>query len=357
MSIYHHADENMIAELSVNNLRCFESISYQLHPKLNLFYGNNGAGKTSVLEAIYMLSSGHSFRTRETRSLINREQDRVTVFCRLQSGDSIGLEKSRQAKTRVKVNGNYCASSSQLAEMLAVQVIYQNIFQIIDAGPAVRRTILDWGLFHVKQNYFEHWKNYQRALRQRNALLRQRVSTQQIQVWDKPLAQYGESLHQMRFEYFDQLKQSFIEILPQLLSLDADIEYYCGWRNKGDTCLLSHCISANFENDCLRQYTQLGPHQADIKIQLKGRLAKNVVSRGQQKMLLIALKLAQLKLVNKPVMILIDDFNSELDKQACQRLADYLLKLDNQLIITTIDKECLTYFTNHPHKMFHVKPE
>lgn len=345
----------MIKTITISNLRNITHSQYDLHPQLNLITGDNGAGKTSILEAIYMLSSGHSFRTRETQVLINHQQESVTVFCRLLSGDSIGLEKNRQAKTRVKLNSAFCRSSSQLAEILPVQVIYQDIFQIIDAGPTHRRHIIDWGLFHVKHDYFPLWSNYNRVLKQRNSLLRRKASRDEIKIWDSSLASYGKAITEMRLEYLSKLKSQFNTVLSQLTNIDCQIEFYQGWDKKGLGISLEQCFQQSLEKDFLRQYTQYGPHQADIIIQLDEKKAKNIVSRGQQKLILIALKLAQLQLLNKPTVVLMDDYSAELDNTSRQRLADVLLQLNSQLIITAIEPSNLTAFDNTPHKKFHVE--
>lgn len=335
MSIYHHANEDMITQLVITHLRSIQQASFEFDPQFNLFIGSNGVGKTTVLEAIYLLSCGHSFRTRENHALINHEAERATVFTRLSSGDSIGLEKNRQAKTRVKVNGAYCRSGSQLAQLLPVQVIYQDIFQILDAGPAHRRSILDWGMFHVKHEYFDVWLSYQRALKQRNALLRKKIDANHA--WDRQLIQYGEALTLMRLDYFSQLKLEFERCLQELISIDATIEFYQGWDKKQQGISLGRCFAEAYEKDLYRQYTQFGPHQADIIIRIKENKAKNLVSRGQQKLILIALKLAQIKLLNQKTVLLVDDFASELDGVNQQKLMSFIGKLNSQLFITSIE--------------------
>ncbi len=330
-----------ISELTIHCLRNIFSARLRLHPHYNLFYGPNGSGKTSFLEAIYLLSTGHSFRTREISPLVTHGKPSLTVFARTSADETISIQKSLSGPTQVKLNGQSCFSSSELAHVLPCQVFYPDIFQIIDAGPAVRRTLLDWGLFHVEHSYHAVWKDYRLVLKQRNALLRQKASQQQFYPWDRQLVDLADALDRMRARYFSQWSARFLPILEKLTDVPCGIRYYKGWDRKDSGKSLADCLREQFTNDMHRQYTHVGAHHADIFFDLSSKKAKLLLSRGQQKIVLIALKLAQASLVEKECVFLFDDIAAELDSQHLTRLIKYLHNLKGQVFITTMDDAAL----------------
>lgn len=326
-----------LTELNIHNLRNIESARLSLHPQYNLFYGANGSGKTSLLEAIYLLSSGHSFRTREISPLVSDGGSSLTVFARTSTDESISIQKSLTGPTQVKLNMQSCYSSSELAHFLPCQVFYQDIFQIIDAGPSVRRTLLDWGLFHVEQSYHSTWKSYRAVLKQRNALLRQKAAPGAFVPWDKQLDALGNELHRMRSSYFSELAQCFQDFLQRLTDVPCSISYYKGWDRKEAGKDLATTLAEQLPNDLQRQYTHSGAHQADIIFDLSAKKAKLLLSRGQQKIILIALKLAQASLIPNNCIYLLDDIAAELDAKHLSRLIECLGTIKGQFFLTAID--------------------
>ncbi len=345
-----------IHELQVHHLRCITSARFQFHPRCNLFYGANGSGKTSLLEAIYVLSSGHSFRTREISPLVTFDADALTVFARTISDETVSIQKSLSGPTVVKLNGQSCYNSSELARFLPCQVFYQDIFQIIDAGPSVRRTLLDWGLFHVEQSYHSLWKNYRMVLKQRNALLRQRANRTHFIPWDKQLVELGHQLDEMRASYFKKWEALFHKILPQLTDIPCQISYFKGWDKKGVGKSLEDVLDEQFDSDLQRQFTHSGAHQADVYFDLSTKKAKLLLSRGQQKIVLIALKLAQADLVKKERIYLLDDMAAELDAEHLHRLIKRLAVVDGQLFVTAMDEKIVQAFDKHVDMKPHLFP-
>lgn len=222
----------ILSELKIHHLRNLSSVHLDLSPRFNFIFGANGSGKTSILEALYLLSCGHSFRSREISPIISYEQPSLTVFARAQQQETISIQKSYSQPTQIKLNNQFCSTTSQLAYALPCQVFYSDIFQIIDAGPSVRRSLLDWGLFHVKHNYLSIWKEYKRVLKQRNALLRQQAPYDHFIPWDNLLSQFANQLHLLREEYFAQWSCAFTNVLQELSPLDCTISYYKGWDKK-----------------------------------------------------------------------------------------------------------------------------
>src|SRR3954470_1261896 len=163
-----------LAELRIENLRCIESASFEFSPELNLIAGENGAGKTSVLEAIFLLGRGRSFRTRSSERLIRHQQPRLTVFGRTDDAPvrQAGVEIAADGGTRARINGEAAGSLLELSGVFPVQAIDPEIHKLVDQGAERRRRWLDWFVFHVEPTFAAHWSRYNRALKQRNAALR-----------------------------------------------------------------------------------------------------------------------------------------------------------------------------------------
>ncbi|HHF7375369.1 DNA replication/repair protein RecF [Legionella bozemanae] len=325
----------ILSELKIHHLRNISSVHLGLSPRFNFIFGPNGSGKTSILEGLYLLSCGHSFRSREISPIISYEQPSLTVFARSQLEETISIQKSYSEPTQIKLNNQFCSTTSQLAYALPCQIFYADIFQIIDAGPSERRSLLDWGLFHVKHNYHALWKEYRRVLKQRNALLKQHASHVQFIPWDKQLSQLATQLHLLREEYFKQWEQMFITVLSELSHLDCKITYYKGWDKKNSGKELEDILSECFTSDLQKTYTQFGAHQADIVIEINQNKAKQILSRGQQKIILISLRLAQANLLQQDCLYLIDDLPAELDEEHQIKLMEYLAKRKGQYVITS----------------------
>lgn len=328
----------ILNHLKIHHLRNIISAELFLNARFNFIYGANGSGKTSILESLYLLSCAHSFRSREIIPIVTRNKDALAVFARTTDQSTIAIQKSIAGSTQIKLNNQFCTSTSQLAYALPCQIIYADIFQIIDAGPTVRRSLLDWGLFHVKPNFLLLWKEYKRVLKQRNALLRTEKSYTNFIPWDKQLDELACHIHQLRQDYFADLTVVFHLILKKLTDLECDIDYYKGWDKKNTKQSLLDTLVDNFDSDRKRQYTQSGVHQADILISSNTQKAKQVLSRGQQKIILMALKLAQGYLIDSDCLYLIDDLSAELDKNHQIKLFNYLETIRGQFVISNIDE-------------------
>lgn len=348
----------ILSELKIHHLRNILFSSLRLNSRFNFIFGGNGSGKTSLLEAFYLLSCGHSFRTREISPIISHQERIMTVFGRGADQETISIQKSYLTPTQIKLNNQFCSYTSQLAYALPCQVFYSDIFQIIDSASSTRRNLLDWGLFHVKHDYFSLWKEYKKILKQRNALLKKQVSYNQFIPWDKQMSDFAKKLHQLREEYFSSWEKEFLNVLQQLGEFNCKITYYKGWDKKDTGKELDQILMEHFVHDKQKLYTQYGPHQADIIIEAHHGKAKHYLSRGQQKIILIALKLAQGNLITQDCLYLIDDLDAELDWTYQERIMSYLQKRKGQYVITSNSNfnhlisnltydECLFYHINN----------
>lgn len=326
-----------IEQLHLHNLRCFQQQRFHFDAKHNFICADNGKGKTSLLEAIYLLSCGHSFRTRETPPLIHHGADAFTLYARLADGNQISLQKSLLKDNIIKVNDAPCLRTSDLAYYLPCQIYYQDIFAILDAGPLIRRSLLDWGVFHVEHSYHQGLKEYRYNLKNRNALLKQKREKSEFTPWNQTMDRLAEQLHQQRRTYIEKLNVVLQSVLAELVDFNCSISYEKGWDRRKENISYAEQLEQDFARDLLKGYTHSGIQQADLTFKVEGNiLAKKTLSRGQQKMLLLATKIAQTLCLEKPCVHLFDDVFAEVDAKHSKKIIEYILGLDGQVFISLL---------------------
>lgn len=345
----------ILSDFKIHALRNILSVNLTLNSKFNFITGPNGSGKTSLLEALYLLSCGHSFRSREISPIISHGQTQLTVYAKSDREDSISIQKSHSDPTQIKLNNQFCSTTSQLAYALPCQIFYSDIFQIIDAGPSVRRSVLDWGLFHVKHNYLSLWKEYKRVLKQRNFLLKKHYSYDHFIPWDIQLSTLSDQMDALRIDYFKQWSSIFNRVLLNLTDVHCELHYYKGWDRKNTGRSLQEILVDSFDSDTQKLYTQYGAHQADILIETDKSKAKQYLSRGQQKIILIALKLAQGEMLEQDCLYLFDDLTAEIDDFHLNKLLEYLACQKGQFVITSLTPiNAINYLSNQNHSIFYI---
>lgn len=350
----------MLQRLNIAGVRNLQSCSLSLS-RLNLFYGLNGSGKSSLLEAVHLLALGRSFRTTQMRKVIQDGQTGCTVFARLGSGQQLGVNKDVEGNQLLKRNGSAVNNMAELAYDLPVQLIHPESMELIDGGSKARRQLLDWLVFHVEPSFWVVWQRYQRALQQRNALLKQslRVDEHEWSIWEQELASQAALLNKMRLDVF-QVWLKFVQSSVSLLlpAVAVTVDYQSGYDDSGDFYLQ---IKELRSKDVLRGYTQVGPHRADLRLKTDQGLVEAVLSRGQKKLLVCALKLAQvefLKAHGKSCVVLLDDLASELDVLARLRLLEHLQRLGAQVLMTAVEAETvwpMLYELDSEARLFHVE--
>jgi len=331
-----------LTRLLISNFRNISQADLALDTGVNLFCGANGSGKTSILEAVHMLATGRSFRSRQHKSVIQYESRGLTVFSQLDSGYTLGVERLSDGSGRVRINQTAAESSSQLASCLPLQLINSESFSALDGGPSVRRRLLDWTVFHVEHIFAQEWKNYQIALRQRNALLRRgKIDADVIGAWEERLAVSGEKVDTLRRASFIEMQAAVLALLaelPESLLGRVDISYRRGWRKE---LALREALRESREGDLSQGHTRTGPHRADVRFTVAGEPAHNILSRGQQKMLVCAMRTAMAQLVcrhrEKPV-FLVDDLPAELDENNQQVFAHWVSRCASQVLVTGIEE-------------------
>ena len=396
--------------LTVDDLRCIEHAELHLHPGHNLIWGGNGSGKTSLLESIFLLGRGRSFRTRNSERLIRHGRDRLVVFGRTgttapsefrddsdrkghsvggaredtttppnfpqtptsdgtatidaagqvslaspspgTSGQALGVQVSRTDGTTARISGTTARSLTELTQAFPVQIIDPGVHKLVEEGAHRRRRWMDWAVFHVEHQFGDWWLRYTRILKQRNAALRTQPA--QVTAWDTELARVGELIAESRRRFVENLLPFWRESVLALSGLEPELHYFKGWAQDVS---LAEALATSKTRDESKRLTHPGPHRADVIIRMSGRPAREVLSRGQQKLVAVAMTLAQLNLLQQATettpTLLLDDPAAELDGKHLSRFIEQVMRLRSQLVLTSLHSESHLFGT--PNRVFHVE--
>lgn len=345
----------LLQELRLDNFRCFPTAALHPEPATNLIIGENASGKTSLLEAVYFLGRGTSFRASRTTPLVRHGAGSASVFG---IADFVGNPhrvgvQATGASVEIRIDGQPRGSRADLAEVLAVQLLDPMAHELIQGAPEGRRRFLDWGVFHVEHEFLPVWQRYRRALQQRNAALRSGQRSAAM-AWDEQLLQCGQQVDQARQRFLAALEPLVQESAGRLLGHRVSMDYWPGWARDGS---FAESLARNLEADLNLGVTGSGPHRADLRITVDDRKARDSVSRGQEKLLVAALTVAQGKLVaaarGDRVILLVDEPAADLDRHHLARLITELEQSGAQLFITCLEEGVLPLLA--PATMFHVK--
>lgn len=354
-----------IRRLQVQNVRNLEQVALASLQPVNVVYGANGSGKTSLLEAVHLLLVGRPFRGTQLRPVIREGSDQCVVFTELVDGEtchSLGVRRTKSDKPLIKYDGERLKSLAELVRLAPLQVLNGDAFTLLTGGPGERREFMDWGLFHVEQEFYPTWQRARRALHQRNALIRHgKIDRPQLLLWSREYARYGEVLDSWRQDYIAALAPLFRETLAELnpaVTERISIVYARGWARDA---ALEALLVESIEHDLQQGYTRVGPHRADVRVQVGTGNAAEMLSRGQLKLVVASLRIAQAKLLlqraGQRCLFLIDDLPAELDRGHRRRLCQVVQSLETQVLVTCIDKNELEDCWPAPEQvaMFHVE--
>jgi len=349
-----------LKQLTIRDFRNIASAELDFSPQLNLITGRNGAGKTSLLEAVHFLGRAQSFRSPHPSSVIRAGAESLLVTGQVidQFGVAIPVGVQREKSTlRVRMAGRTIQHLAELIASFPFQLLTPDSHQFIEGGPRHRRRFLDWGVFHVEPTFFPVWQRYSRALRQRNAALRSKSSSLEITMWDNELVSSSMLLDQQRREYIDHLLAALSHYVPDLLEIgEVQWDYRPGWPRKFQ---YAEALNESLEGDRRQGFTRIGPHRADFIPLLEGQPAQERISRGQQKQLVAALMLAQARVYQdkkaQPCIFLIDDLASELDSARRTYVLQHLYQLGTQVFLTAIDVDSIDHKIWPQRRQFHVE--
>ncbi|MBE0405706.1 DNA replication/repair protein RecF [Psychrobacter sp. AOP22-C1-22] len=396
----------MIERLQISHLRNLTYVNLS-SAACNVIIGANGSGKTSLLEAIFLLSRGKSFRHSQPKRYVQHHQPAAIVYAKLIDGSTLAIQKQIDATTILRLNQTTVYNQSILTEQLPTLLIDPSTMDMLEQGSASRRQLLDWLVFHMKQGFHPQWVAYQRLLKQRNSLLKKTRHLTQVQLaelksWDRGLSNHAALIHHYRERIFTEWQPYFSESIVQLLPAYAEqlsLSYNAGYDTN---VALDVQLNERLEQDLQLGYTRIGNHRADVhvhwrsneavdmsrehtqtsaplknevstKLPILKEQAANVLSRGEKKLLITALRLSQLplllnaesdtglpsndsKLKATPV-VLLDDITAELDGRAIQILLSALARLPCQVFMTSLTDDIVPLVQQlwSEPKVFHVK--
>lgn len=359
-----------VNKLITQNFRNLDGVLIDFHPKLNFFVGDNGSGKSSLLEAIFFLGHGKSFRTSKVNSLACHETQNFVVSVKDSNDRQLGLSRDiSTGLTNIKIDGERYSKLSVLAKNIAIQIVTPESFKLFFGGPKERRRFVDLGMFHVKHEFSTLWKTFNRVLKQRNACIRSIDKFSDIDnnsmltYWTEQFCQLSIEVTVLRASYVSDIISElnyWLAILLPDLSERVTVQYLQGWSKK---MALVDVLSSNQYREISFGYSLYGAHKFDVKFLLDKKAIETELSRGQQKLFLLALTFAQASFIArvkvvKPI-LLIDDIGAELDLNSRSALSKAINKLDCQVIITAIESSVLQPFfgpcDDRKYSMFHVK--
>lgn len=357
----------ILHRIHISNFRNLVPQSVDLHSisgrpaSIVCIAGDNGSGKSSFLEAIYYASCLKSFRTVQNDQLIGHGKDyfNISIFGESSVNSdifTIGTGKTRESSPVIKIDGEHVSRAADLAKRMPIVFLGPESFNLISGAPAIRRSFLDFGLFHVKQSYQDDWLNWRRCLFQRNALLRrfkseQKPDLKELDSWDHQFSNFSEGITRDRTEFVEKLQSSTklnrdvtdnlgSAITGSFNEFDISFWFNPGYSTKGG---LQQQLLESRARDIKYGYTTIGPQKADLVIKSGDYAARDILSRGQQKRAIIDLSLSQLEIVkslrDELCVVLLDDLGSELDISRQKLLLRSLINGGYQVIFTMLSAE------------------
>lgn len=336
-----------LKKIVINNFRNIKQQSFEFSEEINIICGENGSGKTSLLETIYYLSHLKSFRSHLYKQLVQYEQSAFTLYAIFQDAqnqeNTLGIEKTLQGEQRVKCSFTDTNTSADLVKALPISLIEPESFSLLTDGPRQRRAFIDWGLFYTEPLFFSLWQKYQRVLKQRNELLRTIHNIEElrsaVQIWDHMLVDLAYQLNDHRQNYVNQILNILQNLAaPYLAVHEVNYRYYPGWNAEEN---LAQLLKSSLESDQRVRFTAYGSHRADLKFMMHRRSAIDYLSRGQQKLFICLLKCSQIiyleQQAKQSVFLLIDDLGSELDAENFKNIFNlFKQKTKSQIFLTSL---------------------
>ena len=333
----------MLSSLSINQLRNFEFLELSLAPGMTVFTGANGAGKTTILDAVHFISTGRPFSTTNIKSIIQSTKDECMVVGEVRKGDTskiVGVSRNRRGAGQAKIAGSHVRSLSELAIELPCVLLTASVLSALWEGPEARRKVVDQLMFHVEQQRFTfHANNYARAIKQRNAALRRGI-LEAGDSWLEAIVESGEAVTTMRCDGVEALAIELRLLLDEMNVFlpEWQLTFQQGWT---DGKSLEQALFSAKDKDTQRGFTSVGPHRADLVVSTVHGLASDAFSRGQMKVFMAALKLAQGRLQcrrsDTAPIFLVDDVAAELDDTHAEAVFRVLDEGQQQVLATMVD--------------------
>lgn len=364
----------IIESLKVELFRHLKPFTYTFSPNFNLISGANASGKTSLLEAIYFLSTLRSFRTHNPRELIEKESDYFRLFAKVKDDASqrtsqLGIERGKK-DFQIRKDFHTVHKRSELARLLPVLFMGPETGQTLIESPRYRRQFLDWGLFQNYPHFHPLWLRYERALKQRNAALKQKLSPRVLRGIEEEMAVAGAILSVEREVFLNSWMASALPLLrlllPELKGWEVNYQFGFSLRSEENPTAsleqeerisqtklkLKQALENTQARDLAVGYTRVGPHRGDFSIKVEEREAAKFLSRGQTKLLAMGLMLAQIQvfreITGQSTILLLDDLTAELDLNKRALLMTHLLAQNTQIFVTVLERSEFPELANLP---------
>jgi DNA replication and repair protein RecF len=351
-----------LTNLKLHNFRNYEDVNLEFTEQFNVFIGENAQGKTNLLESIYALGVTKSHRTNKYQQLIRFDTDASLIQGTVEkSTTTTELELDLSAKGRkTKVDHLPTRKISDYFGNLNVVLFSPEDLYLIKGGPKLRRDFLDIELGQINKIYLYELMEYQKVLASRNAYLKQIINYADIdevylEVIDEQLAKLGKQVVDLRIQFLARLEETLQKIYQNIAHKDEKIEVSYLTDIKDDYAAQ---LKANRRQDFIKGSTQIGPHRDDLIFKINGKDVKNFGSQGQQRTVILSLKIAEIQLffeeTNEYPLLLLDDVLSELDQQRQEHIFN-AIKDDVQTFITTTDLGILKDKLNKKYEVFEIQ--
>ncbi len=327
-----------LKKLSLFNFRCFAQAEFRFDAQLTWIQGANGTGKSALLEAIYLLSRGKSFRTPHLEDVHHQGQAHTAIAAYIEPLGQLGWGQHKKT-TQLKINQALAGNQNQISRLFPLLLIAPDQNRWLIGQPQARRSLLDWSLYYLNPDFYPQWHSYRKALAQRNQALKAKWPLDALSAWDESLIQSAQAITQMRHHQSQQLEKTLQQLgmlWDEPLLKNIHLSYEPGWAHKYH---YEEALAASLSQDQLKGYTHVGPHRGDLQIYIEDISWHKRLSRGQQKRLSTSLYLAQAHAFadDRKPLILIDDFGAELDKDNQQKLHQWLQAYPGQSLLTTLN--------------------
>jgi DNA replication and repair protein RecF len=352
-----------LTTLATRNFRNLSDRQWEFHPTANVIVGDNGQGKTNLIEAVYVLATTKSFRTARVANVVRLGESNMFVQGSVEHESvsrtlSIGIQGGDERRRELLVNGQKLALGDYLR---TVQLLAYSSSQIelLRGGPEWRRRFLDRGVASIRPGHLAELSRYSRVVKQRNALLESvatgRAKAALLEAWDEELIQASQSIIAARREYVEKLEGAYRDVVAAHRYHVTDLVVRYEPSLSGEAAADRALLSANRGRDLRLRHTTAGPHRDEITISSRGRAAAEILSSGEQKMTVLFLSLACLEIFREkfdyaPVFLL-DDIDAELDLGILQRLVAYLVQT-TQLFTTSAKEPFLDRIDLGEHRRF-----
>jgi DNA replication and repair protein RecF len=338
----------MLTSIRLQHFRSYTDVTFPLAPGVNIVVGPNASGKTNLLEAVLLCARGASYRAKDPE-LIQFNQPWARVEGQTQDESRVIKLDHQQAVTKKSYEiGGQVLQRLSMQKTLPTVVFEPNHLLLLTGSPDLRRTFIDDLIEQTVPNFGAVRRHYRRVLTQRNSLLKKGYTAAQSQVfvWNVRLAELGGKIVQERLRVLQAVNERATDMYRQLSLGNANVQvnYQSSIPTEQYETGLLHKLEANLERDCLIGYTTAGPHRDDIEVLLNDWRAEETASRGENRTLVLMLKLTELALLEqargvRPILLL-DDVFSELDNARRKALTAHLR--NHQTIITTTDADVVT---------------